>query len=278
MKIYKPKTKIVQCKICWKDFETCKYHPRLTCSKECHLVLLSQYASGENNPNYQNKSRTADWNRRISEYMKAHWKSQGWAIKGCKKDSTKKLEYFKTHPWPRLWIKHTAETKKLISEISKTRCQDAEYRKRYRKAMEEAGAWIPLSMREPYYVYRDKTSWIENMFDLITDQNQLDLLKQHGAFHTYTNTKWVVRDHMYSRRSWFEYQVFPEIMRHPCNCQIITHRDNLKKRRTRYEDGDSQTLQELFNKIKNYKGTWQEHDIALERIKQYENWERYFVG
>ena len=47
------------------------------------------------------------------------------------------------------------------------------------------------------------------MFDIITDSNQQKLLKEFGIFNSYSNTKGVVRDHMYSRLSGFKNGVFP---------------------------------------------------------------------
>ena len=45
-----------------------------------------------------------------------------------------------------------------------------------------------------------------------------------------------VRDHIFGRKNGFVLGVFPEIIRHPANCQIITHSDNIKKS---LKNGDS---------------------------------------
>lgn len=87
-------------------------------------------------------------------------------------------------------------------------------------------------------------------------------------FNCRKNIGGVVRDHIYSRMSGFKNKVFPEILRHPCNCQILLHSDNIKKQ-------DGITLNELFNKIKKYKGTWKEHKLCLTLIKRFENGETW---
>lgn len=84
---------------------------------------------------------------------------------------------------------------------------------------------------------------------------------------------------MYSRKSGFINGVFPELLRHPCNCQIITHFNNVSKAQTkvnnRYTDNDSHTLQELFSKILNYSGEWKEQQLCLHLIEKYNNGERW---
>ena len=84
--------------------------------------------------------------------------------------------------------------------------------------MEQRGHWIPKDKKSDVQIYYQEANWIAGMFDLIEDEIQLSELKQLGVFNAYTNTKGVVRDHMYSRHSGFINGVFPEIMRHPCNC------------------------------------------------------------
>lgn len=84
--------------------------------------------------------------------------------------------------------------------------------------MESLGKWIPKELKTDYEVYYEESNWKYRMFDLIEDKSQLDMLNQFGVFNSLTNSKGVVRDHIYSRHSGFIQRVFPEIMRHPCNC------------------------------------------------------------
>jgi len=113
------------------------------------------------------------------------------------------------------------------------------------------------------------------MFDSITDESQLLLLKEKGVWNYKTNKKGVIRDHKYSRYSGWKNKIFPEILRHPCNCEIITHGDNLKKKKGRYADNDSQTLDDLFEKILAYKEDWIEQNICLKLIDDYKKGLRY---
>ena len=69
----------------------------------------------------------------------------------------------------------------------------------------------------------DQLMW--RYFELLSFQslNEINLLKQFGMFNIETNTKGVVRDHIYGRKSGFKEKVPPEILRHPANCEIILH-------------------------------------------------------
>ena len=44
------------------------------------------------------------------------------------------------------------------------------------------------------------------------------MLKTLGVFNSKTNVNGIVRDHIFSRAMGFKFKVFPEILRHPCNC------------------------------------------------------------
>lgn len=115
------------------------------------------------------------------------------------------------------------------------------------------------------------SNWIEKMFDKIKDEKQIKLLKEKGVFNVYTNNKGVVRDHIFMRYSGFKQGVFPEILRHPCNCQIITHGQNISKEYKK----DNQTLEELFEKIINYNKDWKEQNKCLKLIQEYQKGKRY---
>jgi len=100
------------------------------------------------------------------------------------------------------------------------------------------------------------------------------LLQELGVFNNRTNTKGIVRDHMFSRWSGFQQCVFPELLRHPCNVALIKHGENVGKGR-RKETKDSQTLEQLFCKIRAYTSIWLEQETCLRLIERYENGERY---
>jgi len=67
--------------------------------------------------------------------------------------------------------------------------------------------------------------------------------------------------------------VFPEIIRHPANCQIITHSNNIKKS-LKNNDSDI-TLVQLFNRIINWKDDYFEHSLCINLINDYNNGNRY---
>jgi len=68
-------------------------------------------------------------------------------------------------------------------------------------------------------------------------------------------------------------KVFPEILRHPENCQIITHGENVSKRFKLC--GCCISLEELFIKIEQYKGNLDEQEKCIKLIKKYRQGEIY---
>jgi len=164
------------------------------------------------------------------------------------------------------------DTKLKIGIASKEKFTD-EFKKKFRTTMEELGIWIPLKLKSDWEMYKKESNWICRMFDIIDDDR--DLLKTLGVFNAKTNKKGVVRDHRFSRKSGFNLGVFPLILRHPVNCEILTHSENVKKKLKKYIDGDSLTIEELFDKIKNYEGVWKEHELCLELIEQFNKGARH---
>jgi hypothetical protein len=149
----------------------------------------------------------------------------------------------------------------------------SEYKKKDRKRREELGLVVPLEKKDDYLLFREFSNWTERMFDRVTDQAQLLLFEERGVFNNRTNSEGVVRDHMFSRWSGFQQGVFPELMRHPCNLQIITHSENVSK--AQRKDKDDQTLVQLFSRIQAYVSEWPEQMLCLQLIKDYESGKRY---
>jgi hypothetical protein len=141
--------------------------------------------------------------------------------------------------------------------------------------MESLGYWIPLKDKSDYEIYYQQADWIERMFDLIDCKKPLRLLKKHGVFHNKNNTSGVVRDHMLSRKTGFNLGIFPQILRHPANCQILTSKDNIKKKSSRYIDADHLTIDELFDRIESYKRYWKEQELCIVLISEYKSGQRY---
>lgn len=227
----------------------------------------------EKNPNYGNKwtdeQKTINGNKRKELYEKnpSLRIKVGSANRG-KKFSEEIRQRMSEAKQGKEGTPHTDDTKILIGLKSKEKWTE-EYKEAHRKTMIERGYWIPDEEKDPYFSYRKEANWIEKMFNYITSEEQLSLLKEVGVFNSLNNSNGVVRDHMYSRRSGFENNISPLILRHPCNCQLITNSDNLKKKKNNIIDGDSITIEELIDKIINYSGLfWKEHEECLILIKE----------
>ena len=78
---------------------------------------------------------------------------------------------------------------------------------------------------------------------------------------------------MFGRKNGFLSGVFPELLRHPANCQIISHSDNIKK--SKKKNDSVITLNELLEKIKNWNIFYEEQEICLIFVKKYEEGFRF---
>jgi len=168
---------------------------------------------------------------------------------------------------------HTEESKKKIGKKSKEKFT-TEYRLKVRGTMEAKGYWIPLSEKTDYKIYFGLSNWICRMWDLVEDINQLVRLKEYGIFNPRSNIKGLVRDHQYSRKSGCENGVFPEILRHPVNCKLISTSENVAKSSCRIAK-DTLTKEELFNGILEYDRFWIEQSRCVELINEYKKGNRY---
>lgn len=280
--IKEPNYKCTQCgKLFFRFPSTVRNENAIFCCKKCYNEYMKTSMLGENNPNYGHK-----WNNntreKVSNIVKQRYLENPKLKELCAYNKGKKLlktseklkEYYRTHNNHMKGKSHSEETKKIIGEKSKQKFTN-EYKEKMRKQYEKLGYWIPLENKKDIEIYYKEANWKQNMFDLIDDEKQLNLLKKYHIFNSVTNPNGVVRDHMYSRRSGFENGVFPEILRHPCNCQILTNKDNIMKKRQRYVDENHLTLDELFIKIINYKKEWYEQDLVLNLIKEYKNGKRW---
>lgn len=253
---------------------------RKTCSRICSNEFIKKIGSlkEKNNPNY-GKKWTQEKKNEQSKIVKEKMEDLeirlkcGKANRG-KKFSKERIEKMHKHRSPESYSHlHTEETKKYIGQKSKEKWTN-EYKEKNRKIREDLGYWIPLEEKSDWEIYQKESNWIERMFNRCSKEEEI-LLSKHGVFNNRTNTKGVVRDHVFSRKSGFFNGIFPELLRHPVNCQIITHSCNVKKKSERYLDKDSITLEELFIAIKNYIGDWNEQKICLELIIEYEDGKKW---
>jgi len=257
------------------------------CSKKCkgEYEKSNKLLHGENNPNY-GKTWSTQQRKLASNKMVGNNKGKSYEdLYGkCRSDDLKNQrsvsmkEHRSKNPIsgidnPFFGKTHDEKTKRIIGEKSKDKFTD-DYMTKYRTVMENAGHWIPLKDKSDYEIYFKQAEWCEKMFDRASDVEIL-LLREYGVFNNKTNTKGVVRDHIYSRKSGFENGVFPILLRHPANCGIITHSDNVKKKTSRYIDKDGHTIDELFLRIETYKNKWIEHDDCLMLIDDYINGKRW---
>lgn len=268
-----------ECQICHNTF---RVYPsgmaRKTCSKECSYKLQSIRNRGENNPNFGNK--WTDEQRKAGSVISTKRMTDplmrekaGNANRG-KKFSQERIDNMHLHRDRSSYShKHTDETKKVIGKKSSEKWTD-EYKEAHRKRFEDLGYWVKREDKSDYDIYFAEADWKERMFDR-AEGEQKQLLEQLGVFSASTNSKGVVRDHMLSRRTGFSELIFPEILRHPANCQIMTHSDNVKKKKTRYVDKDSLTYDELCTKIAEYKGEYAEHSTCLKLINEYNDGKRW---
>lgn len=287
---------IIKCAYCNCEIERCssqvkkKNFCNINCKanwqREYNIVSeetkrkISKSVTRENNPNYGNKwteiqrTKASIIHKKWQKDPNNRWIS-GTANRGKKFSPETCNNISEGHKGDKNWIYGKHHSEETIRKIGKASAKKftPEFKAYMRQINEENGFWVPLSQKSDWKIYFQKADWIERMFDrMSTDETKL--FKQVGIFSS-KNTHGVVRDHMYSRHSGFEAKVFPELLRHPVNCAIILQHDNITKKSTRYIDKDSQTRGQLFEKIKSFIGNWQEQDLCIQLINEYNQGRRW---
>jgi hypothetical protein len=130
---------------------------------------------------------------------------------------------------------------------------------------------LPLSEKTDYQIYFVESDWKYRMFDLMVES--FPVINEIGVFNAKSNPTGVVRDHTFSRNSGFRLGVFPNILYHVENCNIITHSKNCSISAKKQDDVI--TLDELFHKIRHTTYYWPEQKDTLKNIEGYENGERW---
>lgn len=248
------------------------------CGKKCSNAHRSLHHCGENNNNYgkhwddTKKEKQSKTIKTILDNDDIRYKcgnaNRGKTFNDDVRYNMSVAQRGENNP---MYGKHHSSMSKLkISEASASKFTD-EYKASHKQTMIDMGFWVDDCDRSDVDVYNALSNWVDSMFN---DKNILGypLINEYGVFNIYLNTKGVVRDHRVSRFDGFNNKLFPEILRHPCNCQIILHRDNVSKR-----SKSSISIDMLFNNIIEYHGDWFEHDLCLELIRKYkigERWER----
>lgn len=254
----------------------------LFCSSDCknksgHLYPMSEEQKkrfsemfkGKGNPNYNNRwsdeARKAQSELYLERYKDEDYyknfceanRNRCWTEEG--KASLSKAVSERMKGTSRV---HTEETKRLIGQKSKEKWTE-DYKKRHKEKMIELGHYRKDEDKSDYEIYFKEADWIEDMFNYVTDETQIMLLKTKGKFSRY-NVEGVVRDHMYGRRNGFKNNVPPIIMRHPENCQLITTKENTQKA---WRGDEDISLEDLYEKILYSKLDWCEQEDCIEYIK-----------
>ena len=271
------KKHLIKCNKCGKE---CSFIPTYFYKLDLNTFKCKQCKlHGEGNPNYGNK-----WPNELKEKVSKIIKSRvdenyrlncSKGMKGKKVSEESKLKRKKTNDLKRLngYIKPemSEETKQKIGYKSSLKFTD-EYKQKMRVINEERGVWIPLNKKNEYRFYRDMSNW----FGQVINENTIgvDKLKIGKLYDKNNRNKnSYVRDHIFGRKNGFVLEVFPEIIRHPANCQIITHSDNIKKS-LKNDDSDIKLL-DLFNRIINWNGDYFEQSLCEKLIDDYNNGLRY---
>ncbi len=166
--------------------------------------------------------------------------------------------------------KHLSEYTKKIIEIKSKLKWTPNFKKQFRKTMEDRGMWIPEDKLTPYALYCKQAHFTKDVFKFLP-KKQIKLLNTYKLFNAAKNKGGVVRDHRFSRFSGFKLCIPPILLRHPVNCEIIFHNANVSKAKKyhRYADGDSVSLKMLITEISNFLGDWNEQDKCLKVIKEF---------
>ena len=188
--------------------------------------------SGANNPNFGNQwslQQKADQSvKKIKQYteIEGYRNAVGAANRGKKFSADRIAKMHSGRDADSYRRVHSSSTRLKISKQSKEKWTTA-FKIRYRKTMEAAGLWVPLSEKDPYRIYFSEANWKGNMVEFF-NSIELEKLKSFGVFSK-TNTAGYVRDHIVSRKIGFEYGLLPEILNHPANLQFISHSENISK-------------------------------------------------
>ena len=207
---------LLQCSCCGKPFKRYKkqfkpYSNFCYCSKKCQFKHAKFALTGNNNPNYGKK-----WSQKqkdhLSEIAKIRMQDPKYRYGNQPKTQEakqRKSEKLRQKIYQRIangekisnHFKNTEESRKQHSEKMKIINHLPEYRLKVRKTKELKHQIIPLNEIPNYKVYKKLANWIQPMYDLITDQAQIDLYNKYGIFSSVKpniNLMGVQRDHKFS--------------------------------------------------------------------------------
>lgn len=273
------KCRLTPCTECGSLFDNPRRDKKF-CSLKCKGNYQRYALLGENNPNFNKRwsnekrkklsEKTLKKGDEISKRVKKDWENNN--DRRAKASELAKNTIGK-YTREKGSFSHTEDSKIAIGIKSKEKYTE-EYKIKFRRIMEENGHWVPISMKTDKEIYYSESSWVVKMFDIVDEGNEL--LKEHGVFNAVNNTKGVVRNHILGRTYGFRHGIFPELLRHPANCRLVLHSENVSKGQRGKGRLDSEiTIEDLFNKISDYKKSWFEQDKCISLIKEYKNGKRW---
>jgi hypothetical protein len=273
---------------------SCKKCNKLTknkhyCSKQCYWFsdqVLSRLQLewvpkfGENNPNFGNKwtdeqkiNQSSLTKSKVDDEYRQKCAS---ANKGKKFDADRIQRMHAHRDRSSYSHPHTEENKKKIGDLSKQRFKNPEYCRNIRvksiKTKEEKGQIIARENKSDWEFYWIESNWLDKFSYWDINDNTHELLKQVGVFNPISNKSGLVRDHIVSRKCGFLNKIFPELLRHPSNCQLLTVSENSQKIN---KPELNENIDELFMNINAYTGNYPEHNQCMELIKEYKQGGRW---
>lgn len=263
---YTGKTKMYFCSVLCKDtfFKGKSFIELLGEEKAAEKSkILSERNSGEKNPNYGKKwddQQKLAASIRQKEYLEDEDKRKkcGDSNRG-KKFSPERIHKMHGNRSKESYSRPMSdETKKKLAITSSIRFTD-DYKKKQREKMESLGHWAPLDEKPEYEIYFALSDWVHHMYSLVEVDNSIEDK---------------VRDHIIPRWVGHKLRVFPEILRHPENCQIISRADNARKgnkdKKISLEVWE-QRVHSLIDKILSYEKEWVEQLAAIESCRKFIN-------
>lgn len=268
---------LYKCSVCETPFERWSSQvtsPNPCCSRKCYGKQLT----GNRNPNFGHKW-TDDKKELQSKLIKDKMMTPNirWLVGGANRG--KKFDKERIHKMHGNRNKqsylhpHSDETKRRIGKLSKEKFTQ-KYKDTHRLKMESLGYWIPLSEKTNWQVYQKEANWNGMLTDYFSETDWT-IFGQRGMFHAKNNSDGLVRDHKLSRKTGFREGIFPELLRHPTNCQLIAHADNVSKAQTNKRDRDDISIFELINSIEMYGGQWKEQKLCIQRINEFKQGHRW---
>jgi len=272
---------VLVCPECSTKFERYPSQIRSTnnyCSKQCayknmppctneRKIKLSKLMSGAGNPAYGGGQWDDDRRARHSKTMKQamkdpHRRYVSGNANRDKKFSKELIQRMHAHRTPSTYGHTPSEQRrKEIGKESSKRWADPDIKRRIveggRATKEAKGTIIPRSMISPWKIYWQQAGW-KASYRYTQELN----LQERG----------LCRDHIVGRKQGFLLGIFPEILRHPENCQVITLSENSSKAR-RKADPTQPDL--LMSRIMEYKGDYPEHNLVVSRVIDYLEGKRY---